>query len=152
MHVTHDSDDMQQMQVAIHSAELDLPANRVFVRPVTVRQRLTDERCMGGTWPVRVLEKTAAQKRNADSGEITGTGDAKFRIAQPVRAFQSGELLLELSHRLRRLRAIFDNEPAAGAVATQRQRVHSAQRNNTGQRLESLEELLVNLRNKNMGF
>ena len=38
------ADDVQQMQIAIHVSELNLFADWIFVRPITFRECLTDER------------------------------------------------------------------------------------------------------------
>src|SRR5437773_6047163 len=102
-HVADNADDRERAHVAIHVAELDDFAERIFVGPLLARQRFADERHMGRIRAVALLKHASPQQRDAQGAEVASAGHSEARIADPfwilrhpLPFVEAGELLAGL--------------------------------------------------------
>src|SRR5690606_24027280 len=83
LHIADDADDRERLEVAVHVAELDQLAERIFAGPPRLRERSADERDVRRVANVARVEEAASDERDAHRAEVVCARDTKVRVAGP---------------------------------------------------------------------
>src|SRR6185503_9827915 len=85
VYIADNSDHGQQSQVAIHVSELNRLANRIFIGPVLLNERLAHYGCVRSIWLIARIEGPAAQYWDLHRRKITGAGGTIISVSLPGR-------------------------------------------------------------------
>src|SRR5690348_7453435 len=83
MNISHDSNNGQQAQVAIHISKLDGVTDGILILPTVARKRFADHCDVRGTRAVALVEDSPPNQRNSENLEVSIRSDAEIRYAEP---------------------------------------------------------------------
>ena len=84
MHVTHDANDGEQPDVAIHVSEFNGVPDGVLARPALPREGCADEGSVGSIRAVALVKHSSTQKRNSKHLKISISCNAKIRFPESL--------------------------------------------------------------------